>query len=88
MPHLAQQNGGRAWPHGLVVKLGVLHFGRLASVPGHGLIPLVSGHAVAASHIKYRKIGTDVSSGPIFLSKKIKKKKKKKKNGGRARPGP
>ena len=30
-----------------------------------------SGHAVAGiSHIKQRKMGTDVSSGPVFLSKK------------------
>ena len=25
---------------------------------------------MAASHIKWRKMGTDVSSGPVFLSKK------------------
>ena len=28
----------------------------------------LSGHAVAVSHIKYRKIGTDVSSVTIFLT--------------------
>ena len=29
---------------GLVVKLGVLHFGSLSSVPGHGPTPLIRGH--------------------------------------------
>ena len=36
-------------------------------------------HCGGDPHIKWRKTGTDVSSGLIFLSKKKKKKKKKKK---------
>ena len=31
---------------------------------------LASHAAVGAPHIKWRKMGTDVSSGPVFLSKK------------------
>ena len=34
--------------------------------------PCLSSHAVAASHIKQRRIGTDVGSATIFLSKKRK----------------
>ena len=42
----------RDQPHGRVVKFGALHLGGLGLVPGHGPIPLDSGHAVAASHIQ------------------------------------
>ena len=39
--------------------------------PGCGPMYRLSGHAVAGvPHIKWRKMGTDVSSGPVFLSKK------------------
>ena len=38
--------------------------------PGCASTHCLSGHAVAASHIKWRKMGTDVSPGPVFLSKK------------------
>ena len=44
---------------------GVCRFGSQAQTQHHS-----SSHAVAVSHIKQRKIGTDVSSGPIFLIKK------------------
>ena len=44
---------------------GVFSFPSLGT-PTHCLL----GHAVVASHIKQRKMGTDVSSGPNFLSKK------------------
>ena len=44
----------KGWPHGLVVKFGVLHFGGLASVPRSGPTPLISSHAVAATHIQNR----------------------------------
>ena len=37
-------------------------------------LALLSSHAVVASHIKWRKIGTDVSSATIFLTKQTKKK--------------
>ena len=39
--------------------------------PGCGLIHRLSSHAVAGiPHIKQKKMGTDISSGPVFLSKK------------------
>ena len=39
--------------------------------PGHGPMHCLSSHALAGvPHIRYRKMGTDVSSEPIFLSKK------------------
>ena len=41
-------------PHGLVVKLGVLHFGSPGSVPRHGHTPFISSHAVAGTHIQNR----------------------------------
>ena len=47
------------WPCGLMVKVGMLCFGSPGSVPGCGPTPPVGGHA----HTKWRKTGTDVSSG-------------------------
>ena len=44
--------------------------GFAGSDPGRALTHCLAGHAVAASHIKWRKMGTDVSPGPVFLSKK------------------
>ena len=41
-----------AWPCGLAVKFGMLCFGGLPSVLGCGLKPLVSSHAMAATHIQ------------------------------------
>ena len=40
-------------------------------IPGADRAPVGKSHAVAGvPHIKQRKMGTDVSSGPGFLSKK------------------
>ena len=44
------------WPHGLVVKFGVLCFGGLGLVPRHGPTPLVGGHAEVATHTKKVRI--------------------------------
>ena len=41
-------------PGCLVVKFGMLCFGRQGSVPRSRPIPLVSGHAVVAAHILNR----------------------------------
>ena len=38
--------------------------------PGRALAHHLASHAVAASHIKWRKMGTDISPGPVFLSRK------------------
>ena len=42
-------------PCGLVVKFGMLHFGRPSSVLGRGPTLLVSGRAVVATHIQNRE---------------------------------
>ena len=60
----------RGQPCGLVVKFGLLHFGGLSSVLGRGPIPLVSSHAVAATHIQNGGRLAHVSSGQIFLTQK------------------
>ena len=61
------------WPGGVVVKFA--HSTSVAGVYRLGCqVPTwyySSGHAVVASHIKWRKTGTDVSSGQIFLTKII-----------------
>ena len=44
--------------------------GSLVQIPGTDMA-LLASHAVArVPHIKYRKMDTDVSSGPVLLSKK------------------
>ena len=51
----------------------MLHFGSLGFARSDlGCAPMhcLSSHAEAASHIKWRKMGTDVGPGPVFLSKK------------------
>ena len=61
-----------ASPSGLVVKLSMLCFSGPGLVPGHGPTPLNSGHAVVMAHIQNRRrLATYVSSGQIFLSKKV-----------------
>ena len=52
-----KEQGWRASPSGLVVKLGALCFSGPHSDPGHGPTPLVSdsSHAVATAHIKEKK---------------------------------
>ena len=58
-------------PHGLLVKFGALHFSGPALVPKCEPTPLISSHAVVGvPHTKWRKMGTDVSSGQIFLKQK------------------
>ena len=74
---LQEQNQG--WPCGLMVKFCTHHCSGLGLVPGHGPTPLISGHAVVVTHIQ-KKIGIDVSSGWIFLSKKKKEKERKRKS--------
>ena len=50
--------------------------GFAVSDPGHGPIHRSAGHTVQASHIQNRgRQAMDVSSGPIFLTKKKKKEK-------------
>ena len=44
------------WPRGLVVKFGMLCFSGPGSVPRHGPMPLIGGHAVAVTHIQSRGI--------------------------------
>ena len=40
-------------------------------IPGEDMAPLGKSHAVVGvPHIKKRKMSMDVSSGPVFLSKK------------------
>ena len=61
------------YPSGVVVKF--VHSASAAeftsSDPGHGPTHHLSSHAVAGGpHMKWRKMGMDVSSGPVFLSKK------------------
>ena len=56
-------------PNGTLVKFSSPGFA--GSDPRFGPTHSLPSHAVAGvPHIKYRKMGTDVSSGPIFLSKK------------------
>ena len=61
--------------HALLGPPGVCGFGSWAQTWHH-----MSSHAVVVSRIKQRKIGTDVSSGPIFLTTKQNKTKKPKTN--------
>ena len=57
-------------PRGIAVKCPRPAAGGPGSDPGRAPTHHLSGHAEAASHIKWRKMGTDVSSEPFFLSKK------------------
>ena len=61
----------RDWPCGLGVKFGVLCFGGLALVPGRRPTPLVSGHAIAVTHIPNRGRMAQISAqGESSSSKK------------------
>ena len=59
-------------PGGLSVKFSMLHFGSPSLVPGRGPTPLIYQWPCCGSdpHTKWRKMGTDVSSGIIFLKQK------------------
>ena len=66
------KNGCMSQPHGLVVKFGKLCFGSWDSAPWCRPIRLVSGHAVVATHIQNGgRLAMDITSGQIFLRKKI-----------------
>ena len=56
-----------------MVKVGALHFGGLGSVPGCGPTPLVCQWPCCddSSHTKRARLAVDISSGRIFLRKKI-----------------
>ena len=61
------------WPQGLVVKFGALHFTSPGSVPRRGPTPLVSSHAVMASHIQNRgRLAQMSAQGESSSSKKRK----------------
>ena len=62
----------RGRPGGTVVKcIGstLVARGSRVCILGVDMAPLASHAVVGVPHIKERKMGTDVSSGPIFLSK-------------------
>ena len=52
---MSKEEGGRASPMAYGVKFATLCFIGLGSVPRHRPTPLVSGHAVAATHIQIRR---------------------------------
>ena len=62
------------WPRGIVVKVGVLCFGgpglrvQMPGIDPHIHQPCCGGDP----HIKWRRTGTDVISGLIFLKQKKK----------------
>ena len=58
------------WPRGIADKYPRSAAGGPGSEPGRAPMHHLSSHAVVPSHIKWRKMGTDVSPGPVFLSKK------------------
>ena len=72
----SQKRQLRSWPHGVVVKFGTLCFGS----PGLQIwIPGLDLHHSSTMpgsdpHIKWRKVGIDVSSGLKFLRGKKKRK--------------
>ena len=61
-------------PGGAAVKFAhstLAAWGSPVRIPGADAAPLGKSHAVVGiPHIKQRKMGTDVSSGPVFLSEK------------------
>ena len=60
-----------------MAKFGTLSFSGPGSVPRHGPTPLISNHAVAATHTQNRgRLATDVSSETIFLERKKRKAKR------------
>ena len=48
------RNKYKGQPHSLVVKFATLHFSGLGLVPGHTPTPLISSHAMAATHMQNR----------------------------------
>ena len=63
-------------PHSLIGKFGALCFGSPGSAPRSGPTPLVSGHAVAATHIQNRgRLAQMLAQGDSSSAQKIKIKK-------------
>ena len=59
------------WPHGLVVKFGMLCLGSPGPVPGHRPTPLVSRQAMAATYIQNRaRLAQVVAQGESSSAKK------------------
>ena len=57
---------------GLAVEFGVLRFGGLGSVPGCRPTPLISGHAVVATHIQNRgRLAQMLAQGESSAKKKM-----------------
>ena len=64
-----------------MVKFSALHFGGPGLVPGCGSIPLICGHAVAATHIRNRgRLAQILAQGESSSAKKKRKKEKEKTN--------
>ena len=62
-------------PSGLVIKFSTFHFGGLGLVPGHGLTPLISSHAVVATHVQNRgRLAQMLAQGQSSSAKKKKTK--------------
>ena len=61
------------WPHGLVVKFGMLCFGGLGSVPRYGPTLLIGSHAMATTHIQNRgRLAQMLAQGKSSSGKKKK----------------
>ena len=65
----------RDQPHGLVVKFSTLCFGSPGSDPGCSPTALISGHAMAATHIKNRgRLAQTLAQGESSSVKKEERK--------------
>ena len=67
----SKERESRGWPGGMTVKFtfsALVAWGLLVQIPGMDLS--TSNTVAGIPHIKQRKMGTDVSSGPIFPSRK------------------
>ena len=67
------RNHSRGCPGGTAVKCtrsASAPWGSPVQIPGADMHHLARHAVVGVPHIKYRKMGTDVRSGPVFLSKK------------------
>ena len=74
--YLEDINNFRGWPGGAAIKFArsaSAALGSLVRIPCADMAPLGKSHAVAGVPcIKWRKIGMDASSGPVFLGQKEK----------------
>ena len=67
------KNSSRGQPGGTAVTFArstSAAWGSLVQIPGADMALLASHAVVGVPHTKWRKTGTDVSSEPVFLSKK------------------